>query len=196
MTNSQIASSSEFDFISPPELAATTAAFFGGSIHLDPASSEVANSVIQAERFFNFRENGLFQPWLADNVYLFPPRNTINGTEQPEDTRLFTKKLRFRKSAQRVWLELCYQKWLRNEIGQAIIFLTSTEVALLVTQKLGFDFPLCVLAERPKLLNEKTLKPVQTKVLGFIYYLPTQLNYEKSISNFVEYYSSLGRVYT
>ena len=163
---------------------------------MDPASSEVANSIIQAERFFSFRENGLFQPWKAENVYLFPPRSTLNGTEQPEDRRLFTKKLRFRKSAQRVWLELCYQRWLRNEVEQAIIFLTSSEVALLVTQKLGFDFPLCVLSERPNLLNEKTLKPVQTKVLGFIYYLPTQLNYERSISNFVDYYSSLGRVYT
>lgn len=186
---------SENDFVTPPELAATTAAFFGGSIQLDPASSEAANSIIQAERIFSWRENGLIQSWKAENVYLFPPRSTLNGNEQPEDKRLFTKKLRFRKSAQRVWLELAYNKWIRNEFGEAVIFLTSSEVALLVTQRIKFDFPLCILSERPKLLHEQTLKPVQAKVLGFIYYLPPQANYEESIRRFSDYYSSLGRVY-
>ena len=193
--SSQIVSYSENDFISPPELVATTAAFFGGSIDLDPASSENANSIIQADRFFTWKENGLNQPWKADSVYLYPPKSTLNGAEQPKDTRLFRKNLRFKKSAQRVWLELAYNKWLRNEFGQGIIFLTSSEVALLVTQKIGFDFPLCILSERPKLLHEQTLKPVQAKVFGFIYYLPSQLNYENSIRSFSEHYSNLGRVY-
>ena len=193
--SSQIVSYSENDFISPPELIATTAAFFGGSIDLDPASSESANSVVQADRFFTWKENGLNQPWKADSVFLYPPKNTLSGAEQPKDTRLFRKNLRFKKSAQRVWLELCYNKWLRNEFGQGIIFLTSSEVALLVTQKIGFDFPLCILSERPRLLHEQTLKPVQAKVFGFIYYLPSQLNYENSIRSFSEHYSNLGRVY-
>ena len=193
--NSQIVSYSENDYISPPELVATTAAFFGGSIDLDPASSESANSIIQADRFFTWKENGLNQPWKADSVYLYSPKSTLNGAEQPKDTRLFRKNLRFKKSAQRVWLELAYNKWLRNEFGQGIIFLTSSEVALLVTQKIGFDFPLCILSERPKLLHEQTLKPVQAKVFGFIYYLPSQLNYENSIRSFSEHYSNLGRVY-
>ena len=193
--NSQIVSYSENDYISPPELVATTAAFFGGSIDLDPASSESANSVVQADRFFTWKENGLNQPWKADSVFLYPPKSTLNGAEQPKDIRLFRKNLRFKKSAQRVWLELAYNKWLRNEFGQGIIFLTSSEVALLVTQKIGFDFPLCILSERPKLLHEQTLKPVQAKVFGFIYYLPSQLNYENSIRSFSEHYSNLGRVY-
>jgi hypothetical protein len=193
--SSQIVSYSENDFISPPELVAATAAFFGGSIDLDPASSESANSIIQADRFFTWKENGLNQPWKADSVFLYPPKSTLNGAEQPKDTRLFRKNLRFKKSAQRVWLELCYNKWLRNEFGQGIIFLTSSEVALLVTQKIGFDFPLCILSERPKLLHEQTLKPVQAKVFGFVYYLPSQLNYENSIRSFSEHYSNLGRLY-
>lgn len=193
--NSQIVSYSDNDFISPPEIAATTAAFFGGAIELDPASSPAANSIIQAERIFSWRENGLIQPWKAENVYLFPPRSTLNGDEQPENKSLFTKKLRFKKSAQRVWLELAYHKWIRNEFGQAIIFLTSSEVALLVTQRIDFDFPLCILSERPKLLEEQNLKPVKAKVFGFIYYLPSQTNYEESVKKFSDYYSTLGRVY-
>ena len=193
--NIQTVSFTDKDFVSPPEIAATTAAFFGGSIDLDPASSEEANSVVQADRFFTWRENGLVQPWKANSVYLYPPRSVLSGDEQPKDIRLFKKILRFKKSAQRVWLELCYQKWLRNEFGQAVIFLTSSEVALLVTQKISFDFPLCVLSERPTLLKEQDLTPVKSKVFGFIYYLPPQSDYELGVQNFIEHYSTLGRVY-
>ena len=194
--NYQTVSFSEDDFISPPELVATTASFFGGEIELDPASSDSANSVVQASRIFTWRENGLNQEWKAKNIYLFPPRNLLNGDEQPKDTRLFRKNLRFKKSAQRVWLELAYNKWLRNEFEQGIIFLTSTEVALLVSQKIGFDFPLCIMSEKPHLLREKDLKAIDTKVFGFVYYLPPREGYQQAVHNFCDLYSTLGRVYT
>jgi hypothetical protein len=95
-----------------------------------------------------------------------------------------------------VWLELAYNKWLRNEFEQAVIFLTSTEVALLVTQKIGFDFPLCILSEKPHLLREKDLKPIDTKVFGFVYYLPPREEYQQAVHNFCDLYNTLGRVYT
>ena len=192
----QTVSFSEEDFVSPPELVATTACLFGGEVDLDPASSEQANLVVQANRIFTWRENGLNHEWKAKNVYLFPPRNLLTGDEQPKDTRLFRKNLRFKKSAQRVWLELAYNKWLRSEFEQAVIFLTSTEVALLVTQKISFDFPLCVLNEKPNLLREKDLKPINTKVFGFVYYLPPREEYQQAVHNFCDLYSTLGRVYT
>ncbi len=194
--NYQTVSFSDDDFVSPPELIATTAYLFGGEIDLDPASSEQANLVVQAKNIFTWRENGLNQAWKAKNIYLFPPRNLLSGDEQPKDTRLFRKNLRFKKSAQRVWLELAYNKWLRNEFEQAVIFLTSTEVALLVTQKIGFDFPLCVLSEKPSLLREKDLKPIDTKVFGFVYYLPPREEYQQAVHRFCDLYSTLGRVYT
>jgi len=143
------------DFVSPIELIATTTSFFGGEIELDPASSEIANSVVQAKKYFNWKQNGLIQDWKAKNIYLYPPRDTLLKAEQPKPTRLFTKNLQFRKSAQRAWLELAYHKWLRREFDQGIIFLTSTEVALIVVQKLGIDFPICILKEHPKNLGGK-----------------------------------------
>jgi hypothetical protein len=185
------------DFVSPPEVVATTAAFFGGEIDLDPASSEHANQVVQATRYFTWQNNGLTQTWKAKNIYLYPPRDFSLKNEQPKDTRLFTKIRQFRKSSQRVWLELAYHKWLRKEFDQAIIFLTSSEVALIVTQKLGLDFPMCILKERPKLLvDEPELTPLkQAKVFGFILYLPSVTEQEKQISKFAELYSNLGRIY-
>jgi len=185
------------DFVSPLELIAVTTALFGGEIDLDPASSPHANSLVQSNRFFDWRDNGLVQPWRAKNVYLYPPRDILLKHEQPKNNKLFCKNLGFKKSSQRVWLELAYEKWIRKEFNEAVIFLTSTEVALLVTQKLNFDFPLCVLKERPKLFEDnKELKPLkQSKVFGFVYYLPPVDNYQEKLQEFVKLYNNLGRVY-
>jgi len=194
--NTQTVSFSSNDFVSPADLLATTTAFFGGEIDLDPASSHSANTVVEAQRFFDWKANGLKQDWKARSVYLYPPRDLLNGSEQPEDKRLFRKNLRFRKSAQRVWLEKCYDQWIHNQFEHAVIFLTSSEVALLVTQKIKFDFPLCILSEHPKLLREESLKPINSRVFGFVYYLPTVSNSEVAVRNFYNSYSNLGRVYT
>lgn len=185
------------DFVSPIELVGTTTTFFGGEIDLDPASSKIANLVVQAQKHFNWKQNGLIQDWKAKNVYLYPPRDTLLKAEQPKPTRLFTKNLQFRKSAQRVWLELAYHKWLRREFDQGIIFLTSTEVALIVVQKLGIDLPICILKEHPKILEEsKELKSIRTsRVFGFVLYMPPVLNQDQHIRNFYNFYSTLGRVY-
>ena len=128
------------DFVSPPEVIATTTALFGGEIELDPASSVNANSVVQATKFFTWENNGLTQSWKSDNIYLYPPRDILLKHEQPKDIRLFQKTNGFKKSSQRVWLELAYQKWLRKEFNQGIIFITSAEVALITTQRITLTF--------------------------------------------------------
>ena len=185
------------DFVSPIDLVATTTAFFDGQIDLDPASSAHANSVVQASRYFDWKQNGLTQTWKCKNLYLFPPRDLLLKSEQPKPTALFTKTLQFKKSAQRVWLELCYQKWLKKEFHHAVVLLTSTEVALLVTQKINLDLPMCILKNKPKLLNDdENLKPLRsTKCLGFIFYFPPPEDLDESIRHFYNFYSKLGRVY-
>lgn len=185
------------DFVSPVDLLAVTTAFFDGEIDLDPASSECANQVVQARRFFDWKDNGLIQEWKCKNLYLFPPRDFLLKTEQPKPTDLFKKNLQYRKSAQRVWLELCYHKWLRKEFDQAVVLITSSDVALLGTQKIGIDIPMCILREKPKLLNEdEDLKPVRNRrVYGFVFYFPSVTNLEESVMRFYSSYSTLGRVY-
>lgn len=185
------------DFVSPPEVIAITTALFGGEIELDPASSVNANSVVQATKFFTWENNGLTQSWKSKNIYLYPPRDILLKHEQPKDIRLFQKTNGFKKSSQRVWLELAYQKWLRKEFNQGIIFITSAEVALITTQRLNFDFPMCILKERPKLRRDtKELDKIKnSKVFGFIFYLPPTDKYEEAIRSFYDLYSTLGRVY-
>src|SRR5690349_13723015 len=42
-------------------------------IHLDPASCDRANQIVGAVRFYTKLENGLEQPWIADNIWLNHP---------------------------------------------------------------------------------------------------------------------------
>lgn len=187
----------ETDFVSPPNLVAVTTSFFGGQIDLDPASSEEANVLINAYRFFTQIDNGLNQIWKAQSVYLYPPRDFLLYNEQPPDHVLFKRKRRFQKSAQRVWLEEILRKYKRAEFEEAIIFLTSSEVALLVTQKLKIDLPMCIMKEHPQLLLDEPGLPklINTRCLGFVLYLPSPTNTEQRIMEFTTQFSILGRVY-
>lgn len=185
------------DFVSPPEVVGTATSFFGGQIELDPASSDHANQLICADKYFTYEHNGLKQDWKAKNVYLYPPRDVLFGHEQPEDHRLFRRNKRFVKSAQRVWLEECLCRYRKNEFDEALMFLTSSEVALLVTQKLNIDMPLCILSQRPELHVDEPGLPRQgnAKCLGFILYFPRLHNPEKRVEDFHDLFSNIGRVY-
>jgi phage N-6-adenine-methyltransferase len=65
-----------------------------GEIDLDPASSEAAQRVVEAKRFFSKEDNGLTQPWHG-NVWLNPPYT------QPEIAQ-FSSKMVEETSAGRV----------------------------------------------------------------------------------------------
>jgi hypothetical protein len=80
-------------------------------------------------------------------------------------------------------MEEMLRKYRHSEFDEGILFLTSAEVALLATQKVNLDFPVCILKEHPKLQY------------GFIYYFPSLLNTEDRVGEFIEAYSPLGRVY-
>lgn len=185
------------DFVSPPNVVGTVTAFFDGKIDLDPASSDTANTFVGADKYFTPKHNGLNVNWQADSVYLYPPRDVLHGSEQPPNKHLYRKARRFKKSAQRIWLEESLVKYKKQEFNEAIIFLTSAEVALLVTQKLDIDFPLCIMNEHPQLRKDtENFEEVKnTKCFGFIYYLPSMTNTDKRICEFYQLFSNVGRVY-
>tara|TARA_R100000008_G_C3550489_1_gene150123 strand:- start:474 stop:1052 length:579 start_codon:yes stop_codon:yes gene_type:complete len=185
------------DFISPPDVIGVTTSFFNGEIGLDPATSLVANNLVSASKFFTKEDNGLTQPWKSQSVYLYPPRDLLSDDEQPRDPYLFKKRKRFQRSAQRIWLETCLEKYRKNEFEEAIVFLTSSEVALLTTQKIGLDLPLCICKERPELfIDEPGMPPLgRTRCFGFIYYFPASINTETRMGDFINAYSELGRIY-
>jgi hypothetical protein len=185
------------DYISPIDVLATTASFFGGSIELDPASSENANTYVGAQKYFSPRENGLKQSWKSKNVYLYPPKSVLYSIEQPPEYRLYVKRRRFVKSAQRIWMEEMLRRYRKAEFDEGILFLTSSEVALITTQRIGLDLPICIMKEHPKILTDtEDFRKVNTnKCFGFIFYFPSLLKTENRVLEFSEAYSPLGRVY-
>ena len=63
--------SGDFEWYTPNEYI-TAAREVMGSIDLDPASSESANKIIQASKFFTAEDDGLSQDWYG-NIWLNPP---------------------------------------------------------------------------------------------------------------------------
>lgn len=67
----------------------------GGRINLDPASSELANRTVQAERIFTKDDDGLRQPlWDGPNIFLNPPFGKVRN-----------------ESLAGIWLEEMYRRW-------------------------------------------------------------------------------------
>jgi phage N-6-adenine-methyltransferase len=61
----------ENEWFTPPEHIALARSVMGG-IDLDPASNEQANKVVQADKIYSKRENGLVVPWRG-RIWLNPP---------------------------------------------------------------------------------------------------------------------------
>jgi hypothetical protein len=66
-----------------------------------------------------------------------------------------------------------------------------------IFQKIGLDFPICVMKNKPALhLDTPDLpKITNTRCYGFILYMPESNKPAERVQDFIECYSPLGRVY-
>lgn len=83
-----------------------------GSIELDPASCEIANRIVKAERFYAKEQNGLLQEWRTRSLWLNPPYGKSGGT-----------------SMQGVWLVRLINEYLQGNVEQAIFLSTANPEA-------------------------------------------------------------------
>jgi len=70
------------EWYTPPEYA-DAAREVMGSIDLDPASSEIANRLIRAKKYFTKEDDGLSKTWFG-NIFVNPPYGKI-GTKSKQD---------------------------------------------------------------------------------------------------------------
>jgi len=147
-----------------------------GSIDLDPASCEMANKVVKAEKFYNIKDNGLLQSWHG-NIWLNPPYSQAiraRGGLFTSTVQNFTTKL------------LC--EFSIGNIKQAILLATAQVNSLWFAPM--WQYTICFPNHTIAFYGKKT-KPKNTlkHLWGscFVYLGPSE-------SAFIEHFSPFGRI--
>jgi hypothetical protein len=128
-------SNKSYEWYTPPEIISLARELMG-SIDLDPASSEAANLIVKAKRFWTKENSPLTCRWEAESVFLNPP-GEVKGDKE---TKQYPK---------RFWEHLVIN-WSRSNVQQAVFVMFSVEqFATLQDCSLApQDFPLLFLRNR------------------------------------------------
>lgn len=151
---------------------------FGGVIDLDPASDKDANAMIQAERYYTKRKDGLAQTWDAESVLVNPPGGTTMA----------------RKSRQAEWWHKCVSE--REHYGHCIFVGFSIELLRLSQgprYPSAMAFPLCVPRKRLRFLHPDGHVGRSPNNANAIVYVPGLVDRS---SLFAQVFSELGEVRT
>lgn len=191
------------------------ARFVMGGIDLDPASSEIGNTVIRATRFFTPENNGLKQEWTG-RAFVNPPgaksdnlerRVLIKCEETGECGLPIGHKHEGTESSQKKWWFKLAQEYDAGRVTQAIFVGFSVEI-LQTTQVnptipiFPLDFPLCFPRNRLAYWREEHdginggMKLVEGKSpphASVLIYLPPKGD-KNAVEAFRERFSVLGRV--
>ena len=95
------------EWYTPPEYIEAAREVMGG-IGLDPASTKLANGIVQADVFFTIGDDGLSRPWNTRSVFLNCPYGKTKN-----------------KSNQEVWSRKMLTEYALGNFGQAV-FLSKT----------------------------------------------------------------------
>lgn len=137
----------EFEWYTPPQYI-EAARDVMGSIDLDPASSDIANSIVKASKYYTKEDDGLSHEWHG-NVWLNPPYC------QPE-----IKQFSFAVS----------EKYRTGEMQQAIVLVNNATETAWFQEIMSAASAICFVKGRIKYLD-KTGEPVNSPLQGqcFLY---------------------------
>jgi hypothetical protein len=159
--------SKSVEHYTPPYILAAARQVMG-SIELDPASCEIANRTIKAERFYTAADDGLSQPWVAATLWVNPPY----GRDPKRNHQAFIRHL--------------IPAYEDGDVGQAM---------LLVNASTGdkWFFPLwrfwiCFMYERIAFLDEALIPQTSPTHNNVVVYFGTHGR------RFADVFSALGRV--
>lgn len=156
--------SGEFEWYTPPTYI-EAARFVMGKIDLDPASSETANEIVKAKKFYTAEDDGLQMGWFG-NVWMNPPYS------QPL-VELFTDKL--------------VSEYKSKNISQACVLVNNATETVCGQKLLESCTCVCFPKGRIKFLTKDKEERMETNPLQgqmLIYFGGSGELFEKTFSNF------------
>lgn len=137
-----------------------------GTIDVDPASTEIANKIVNAEKYYSIKDDGRLQKW-DGNVWMNPPYSQPLVTE---------------------FCNLLVEKIKKGEIKQACVLVNNATETLFYQNMLSCCQAVCFIKGRVKFIDKKgksTGVPLQGQTILYFG------EYEKP---FGEIFSEFGRV--
>jgi DNA N-6-adenine-methyltransferase Dam len=131
-----------------------------GHIDLDPASCALANTVVQADRFYTEADDGLNKPWFG-RIYLNPPYAGLGPK--------FVKKL--------------IAEYESGNVAEAILLVNSHCTDSKWFKQL-FNYVLCFTDHRSKFWNQDGIGGAPTHGSVFVYFGPNPDRFEEHFEQF------------
>jgi hypothetical protein len=145
-----------------------------GHIELDPASCEVANRVVLAERIFTIKDNGLSLSWKASTLFVNPPYG-YEGAPDPRRNGEWNSRLG--RPNQRIWSQKLIAEHRAGNVVQAIM-LCNAQTGEQWFQPL-WQYPICfvnhripfyTIDEQGRMVVSKNGKSGPTHASCFVYF--------------------------
>lgn len=176
-------SSKSNEHYTPPDIIEGVRAVLG-SIDLDPASCEVANTIVKAKKIYTKEDDGLVQDWLG-RVFLNPPGGKPTGKNG--------KRINV-SNAQRFYFKLV-REFLSYNTHSAIFLGFTLEILRLSQADPNIPsilrFPFCVCHERLDFLDENLVPQTDPSHANVLVLLPD--TYEQ-VDKFELIFSCFGDV--
>lgn len=182
----------DLELITNKDLVAAAHGLLGG-IELDVASSKVANTFVQAEKFYTPSDDGLNAQEWHGKVYLFPPSGAYFWDKKSDKWKMTRSSSPSLVSSHAIWFRKLFKFWYSRQVSEALYFSNCPDMIRYEQQI--FDFPVCILRTAPNLIKNTSQGIGKHKTCtSLLVYLPPLKNTEDAIQNFVDIYSEKGRV--
>jgi hypothetical protein len=182
----------DLELITNKDLAGAAHALLNG-IDLDPASSKVANSYVQADRFYTPQDDGLnVQEW-SGKVYLFPPSGAYFFDKHLDKWRMTRASSGTLTSSHSLWFRKLHRLWLADVVTEGLFFTNCTDI-IRYCQNI-FDFPVCILKIAPTLIKNTSEGIGAHKTsTSLLVYLQPKRNVTAATEKFIDIYGGKGRI--
>jgi hypothetical protein len=172
-----------------------------GGIDLDPATTQFANRLVKAKRYYDYSTNGLNKRW-EGRVFLNPPGGVIARPLRRRDIDIGYESVTDTHSRSTIWWAKLLHSWLEGAMSQGVFVGFSLEF-LRHAQRISktwtpLDFPYCIPEDRLRFDRLVRSRKGKRRVAGaqptnanIIVYLPEKA---RDVVRFQKVFHALGVV--